>query len=67
MARDVNGSSIALPENARLTSSTPPCAAATAGQVVLGRFYDTPKTTGQVMHEFKHGELKAVLAAREAR
>ncbi len=35
-ARATNGSSIALPENPRLTSSTPAVRAASAGQVVLG-------------------------------
>ena len=35
-ARAANGSSIALPPNPRLTSSTPPAAAARAGQVVDG-------------------------------
>ena len=36
MVRAVNGSSSALPASPRLTSSTPPCWAAIAGQVVLG-------------------------------
>ena len=35
-ARAVNGSSRALPPNPRLTSSTPPSEAASAGQVVVG-------------------------------